>query len=757
MDDPSESFFSDVVVNAGAVNNSIAAHVAPSSGYDGWFASLFILAAMLLNAWAFIPSLQDEALYHSDFGFHLSILRTLDETVRSGGNPLDFWYDSSPFGFALFRSYQNLPYLVIYALYTLSLHTLSLDTWLRVTTLFLAVVFPLSIYWSSRKIGFAKFEAGAAALFATLVSENQNFGLGFQNYTFGTGGMVTQLWAVVALAPAMAYAVRYLRYGSGLPIALVWSFLCFGSHVVSAMILAIAVGTFALVNFSFDTYKITLTRALRYFLLLGALTSYQWLFVLLDGRYINKSIVEPPYKYASHGIKWVITQLIGSRLLDFNRLPSLTFLMVIGIVCGLADLILLKRYNKHFLSKVLTWLIVSFVLSLTFLAGWEIWGPLFKNTPVLRSLHMHRFIIAVNLFGVLLAAYGCGVVRALLPQRVAVLVLFTLGLYVLLHPAWVERVHRHQQAEGWRSTASTAFASDTALQSVIAKIKEFPRTYVHPGNHQTWADKLRLARMVPLHDIFIAQGIPTMGGMLFHAFSLAGDTMFNFSAQRSASYDLFGIGLLVAPEEEPVPNFLTLVLHAGKYKLYRYPATRLASITPTFNVSGSRDDEPGFMQRWVSSPMVEAHGYGVIDGRDPALTNIQFKEAVPTNLLPPAQQASTIEEGPWTHAGISAKVVTPTDTHLMFKTGYHPNWRAKVDGVSVPTKWVTPGFIAIPLPKGEHGVSFEYRGSYLKVLLFLCSLLSLTALTSPQLQNVLKTLISRHAVSSGTRVHHPDT
>ena len=697
--------------------------------YEHWFSYLFLLAGMSLNAWAFLPSLQNESLYHSDFGFHLSILRALDETVRSGGNPLDFWYDSSPFGFALFRSYQNLPYLVMYLLYTITFHAFTLDAWMRSTTLVLAVVFPLSVYWSARKIGFGKFEAGAAGLFACLVSEAQNFGLGFHNYTFGTGGMITQLWAVVALGPAMASSLAYIRNGSGLPVALAWSFICFGSHVVSAVILSISVATFALVNISVDSFRETARRTAIYFGVLAALTSYQWIFVFADGRYINKSIVEPPYKYASHGVKWVLMQLVRSCLLDFGRLPSLTFLLVVGVVCGSADLFILKRYKRLFLAKVLVWLFVSFLLSLTFLAGWEIWGPVFRNTPVLRSLHMHRFIIAVNFFGIFIAAYGCGVFRALLPQRTAVLVMFSLCFYGLLHPAWVERVRRHSQADGWRKTASAAFENDADLHSVIRTITQSPRTFVHPGNHQTWTDKIRLAKMVPLHDILIAQGIPTMGGMLFHAFSLAGDTMFNFSAKRKATYDLFGVGLVLAPAEEPLPNFLTPVLKAGKYTLYRSDAARLAWITPTFNVEGLRDAEPGFMQRWVNSNMVEANAFGVIDGRDPSLRTIQFNQPVPTNLIPPAisppPTPPLIVEGAWKSSGISAKVNNIQEGHLLFKTGYHPNWRVEVDGEVVPTKWVTPGFIAAVVPKGDHEVVFSYRGSYLKVVLFVMSLVGI--------------------------------
>jgi hypothetical protein len=60
--------------------------------------------------------------------------------------------------------------------------------------------------------------------------------------------MMTQLWAVVALGPALSFALQYIRNGAGFASALAWVFLCFGSHVISAFIIFFAVAAFAFVS-----------------------------------------------------------------------------------------------------------------------------------------------------------------------------------------------------------------------------------------------------------------------------------------------------------------------------------------------------------------------------------------------------------------------------------------------------------------------------------------------------------------------------
>jgi hypothetical protein len=303
-----------------------------------------------------------------------------------------------------------------------------------------------------------------------------------------------------------------------------------------------------------------------------------------------------------------------------------------------------------------------------------------------------------------------------------------LGTFCLLIPAIDERIETHRTSHNWRATASAAWNSDTNLQAVITLFLSKPRTYVHSGMHQTWANELRLGRMVPLHDIFIAQGIPTMGGMLFHAFCLAGDTMFNFSAVRKATYDLFGIGYVVAPTRLAVAPFLKDEQTFGGYRVLSSGATRLGVIDVGFNLSGKRSDEARFMQRWVSSQLVERNIFGGIETTIPNLPSISFGDAVPDYPATLPLHRWTITEGPWRQDGIVGEVVLERPAYVLFKTGYHPSWQATVDGTYTKPIWVTPGFLAVPVPAGKHAVTFTYYGSWLKVLLFVLSLICLSVL-----------------------------
>ena len=460
----------------------------------------------------------------------------------------------------------------------------------------------------------------------------------------------------------------------------------------------------------------------------AVVTSYQWIFIALDGRYINQSIVEQAYKYGSHGLRWVVEKASVGALLDANRFPSISILFLFGFFAAIGDSFAFSREKRTDAVIVLRWLVCVLLLSLSLLVGWNIWGPIFQNTPILRSLHMHRFIIAVNFFGVLLAAYGFRCLRSLLPARPAMQAFALLGTFCLLAPAINERIETHRTSHNWRATASAAWNSDTNLQAVITLFLSKPRTYVHSGMHQTWANELRLGRMVPLHDIFIAQGIPTMGGMLFHAFCLAGDTMFNFSAVRKATYDLFGIGYVVAPTRLAVAPFLKDEQTFGGYRVLSSGATRLGVIDVGFNLSGKRSDEARFMQRWVSSQLVERNIFGGIETTIPNLPSISFGDAVPDYPATLPLHRWTITEGPWRQDGIVGEVVLERPAYVLFKTGYHPSWQATVDGTYTKPIWVTPGFLAVPVPAGKHAVTFTYYGSWLKVLLFVLSLICLSVL-----------------------------
>jgi hypothetical protein len=203
---------------------------------ERWIGWGLVTLALIFTLAEFIPEIFYPEVHHSDSAFHLSVLRALDTSVQNGRNPRDFWYDSTPFGYALFRTYQYIPYLGMYAVYLLSFKLLSLAAVLQLTTVALASLIPLSIFWGARIMGLARLESSLAAVASVLISERDNFGFGLQNFTFGTIGKITQLWAMVFLAPAIAGCFCYLLQGSRLALALSGVFLTFGSHVVTSFV-----------------------------------------------------------------------------------------------------------------------------------------------------------------------------------------------------------------------------------------------------------------------------------------------------------------------------------------------------------------------------------------------------------------------------------------------------------------------------------------------------------------------------------------
>ena len=69
-----------------------------------------------------------------------------------------------------------------------------------------------------------------------------------------------------------------------------------------------------------------------------------------------------------------------------------------------------------------------------------------------------------------------------------------------------------------------------------------------------------------------------------------------------------------------------------------------------------------------------------------------------------------------------------TGATLVVKETYHPNWRASVDGQQVASFMVSPSYIGLTLPAGDHFVTLEYRATPLKTPLFGLGALVLLAL-----------------------------
>jgi hypothetical protein len=372
---------------------------------------------------------------------------------------------------------------------------------------------------------------------------------------------------------------------------------------------------------------------------------------------------------------------------------------------------------------------------LSLLVGWEVWGSVLRDTPVLRSLHLHRFIVGAHFFGIFLIGIGAGALIRILSLRTSLAVLSVYFMILMLRPAIAERMAMYENAHSWRKNAGVWLESGPQFEQALKLIDTLPRGWVYSGARQTWQDRIMQANYIPPHYFVLARGLNSLGGMLYHAFSLAGDTMFEFSPTRPALYELFGVGSVISPRDWVGPPILSKHGDFGPVSVWTRNPNRLVIGERSFSVCGDLKDAGGFMQRWTASDNIERRQFGqiLIGGcsAHPSASGLRnFTGPAPRKqelsgaaTLQPV--GSVTSEEPWLPWRIEGTVSMQQPGLIVGGTGFHPSWTAKIDGSEATPIWVTPGFLALEVPSGTHRVEFEYVGSRLKVLLFFMALTTL--------------------------------
>lgn len=647
---------------------------------------LLLIATIIFGCWGFAHELHFVDVQFSDVAFHLSVLKALDFAVKSGQNPLDFWYDTTPYGFALFRSYQYFPYLIIYGFYRLAAEQFSLATVLASSTFLLAsALLPLSVFYSLRLIGTRILECGIAATLAVLISDGSEYGMGLQNFTFGTVGIINQLWAIVFIFPAIAASFQYIWKGKNLGIALLFSFLTFGSHVVAAVILGVC-----LVAFSLGlalTEKSINKRPIIFLALFVITTAHQWYFILSDAAYINRSQLEPAWKYDGRGFEYLIDLFWKGDLFDCNRFPVVTLLLLITLPYLI---IFSKRIFSEPAGKFFVFAPFLIVLFFTLCAGRQLWGWIFNLLPVLQSLHVHRFAIGIHLFGILIISLGLGTfIRSFAHSRMRQLLCFFLIL-LILRPAAIERAEMFELNHQRQRDTATYIEKDQDLNKMLQALKKQPYGWTYVGSRNSWQNELLVAGYIPLDIMTTTRGIPTVGGILYHAFSLAGETLFDFDSNNPAHFKLFGIRNIVSPSAWQGTAGFNLVGRFGRYAIWSRESHMIFVADQRFSSNADFSAKTESARRFVQQ-------YLGPQGSNGQIISQEMKHA-------------------WR---FSAKAEMESSGTLVAATGYHPNWKAFVDGQPTVTRRVPPGLIGIDITEGQHSVEFVYQGSQIKLLLLL--------------------------------------
>ena len=689
-----------------------------------------LFAAVAFNLYALHPEVAIHVPSLNDNALHLQSIVRAVVAIASGQDPSDAWMSAaSSFGYPFFRYYQNLPYVLPAVIYLplalLTRGALTPTAWFDWLRYFLLAIFPLSIYWSMRRVGFERLPSALAALLASLVSTNGLIGLEYGSYVFRGGGVYTQIWGMLLLPPALAFGWNYLRNGQGW----FWSVVLVSATVLSHLIFAYMTAGSLLVLALFALPGVPLGKRLGRLLAIGLpaglVTSYFLVPIFLEGVYRNHSVFEPQWHLDSFGAPWVLNALVRGDLFDFGRLPALTLLAAIGFAACLWR----WREPRYRLPVLL------FVLWLLLFFGRPTWGALLDILPLTRELTYHRLITGVHLGGIMLAGIGLA-----LPWTWAwsyrdgrLLLAPAILSVLLLAPVYQERLaFMGQDAALMVSTRSALNAQGAELQHMLETIQALPPGRVYAGLPGTWGKDF-LYGSVPMYDVLYADGLDMLG-YPFPAWSLNSDLAWGFADGRVEQYNLFNVRYVVVPAGWKVPAFYRPLGDFGRQQLYAVETSGYFDLVDsTYAFYGKPAEFYPAALLWLNSDLPRqklnpgvllgntsgAGDYAWLSPLTQAATVVP-ETTVPLNPVRGRVTAETIGTNSY-----AADVNVESGGLLMLKVTYHPNWHAVVDGVEKPTVMLMPSFLGVRLPPGTHHVLFEYRPPAYRYLLMLLGLLTL--------------------------------
>lgn len=634
---------------------------------------------------------------------------------------IDHWVPNWAQGYNLPYYYSHVPQIFVVALWRLT----------RIGTLFqfyhwviylLLCFFPISLFVALRIIGVSWLSAGFGALIASHLSTDGLYGLDPASFLWRGYGLSSQLFAMIWLPLALAYAYR----GRVLPTILFLAATTAGH---------LGIGIIAFMSVAVVGIKHVKKLPLIYGGV-GLLLGYWILPILLGGNYHNTSVWDPIWKFDSYGYAEVLKNLFNGDLFDFGRLPILTLFVFVG-------LFRLQPFSLLFIF----WLLMYF--------GRATWGSLIDLIPGMSDFHLSRFIVGVHIAGLFLIPIGFEWILS----KTKLILCVSLVPFVLfvVYPQTLRYATHNDFLINRANTDFTKISADTnsLLLTVNSLLLKHPgRVYFGRGGN--WGKNFKVAE-TPYYLYGSTFGIPTIL-WLPQTWSPNSDTEQFFSDDKLADYTLYNVRYVVTPLNLPkdqIRDFWAPLATGKTWRLYSVdvPGYITTGIRPAI-VSSAKENFTNLIHLWITSDypqqnlypqltfspvlsqlprfsMLDEVTYRVPDG---SLHNL-FAE-VP-RYLPPTSLSS--QSSPSTPTLLSqssdsdmvfrATVEVPkncTECLVILKQTFHPSWRATVDGKSVDTMTVFPFYTAVNVNSpGKHDVVFSYEPSGIKKALLLVSFVSL--------------------------------
>lgn len=699
---------------------------APDATPSYWW-WLMVLVPVLFNAIALAPELATGVPSKNDSALHLLLIHAASDAVRAGNNPIDFWIPQLELGFPQFVYYQHLPHLAVVALHRLLLGTVDLETVFHAVRYLLLVIFPITVAWSMRHMGFSTVAAGFGAAASSLVSGNGRYGFEYNSFIWRGIGLYTQIWGMHLSFLTLACVSRTIKDGRGyVRSAALFAALSL-SHLVYAYMMVVTTGLVVLVATatpwtSRNAWRAMVPRAARLAVIGGlavVFASYMLLpFVQSSHAYLSSL---PGLPTTFRPIARVVASIVQGRLLDYERFPILTLLTGVGIVAAV-----MRRGPLRVLALagLTTWLTLYLGRSFTQSIG----GAL----PAHSGFVSYRFVGSVELFAILLIGIGAeGLWDALrntriLPSRIQV-TLGALLLSVLLIPAFVERAGFYAGNRQIINETRVALAADVDLQAVLSLLQRDSASArysgrVYAGPRSGWGGKLMVGPSLRVFDVVNAHRIPSVANP-FQGLALNSGLLYSFRDGDIGLFDAFDVRTVITPTVATVPPFYQLALRTNRYSVWHVPSTGIAhyvAITGRRAASSQRELYIGASD-WFVSAAPGAHQATRWDYPARRTSDTTFK---PISRC--ADGGHTLEEHVESQR-ITLVMECASAGVIALKMSYHPNWRVRVDDRVVQTYMVSPSFIGFEVPAGRHRIEARYVPTPSKLPLLLLGFIALAA------------------------------
>jgi hypothetical protein len=689
---------------------------------------LLVALPILLNAIALFPEVQNSAPSDNDQIFHYLFIERANQALAAGDNPFDHWLPELEAGFPQFFYYQNLPHLSVVALHHLLFERVSLLTLLNLVRYLLMVLFPLTVYWSMRRMEFSTVAAAVGAAFSSTLSSRLEYGFDYHSYIWSGYGMFPQLCSMHLMFIGTAFLRTVLERGKGYAGAIITSAAIVLSDLLYGYIFAIS----ALILWILSALKqVTIARGLpdasrrigrlaaRFAIVaFGAfpIAAYQAVPFFRRIQYINREGAGG-LQHSGIGISGFLSYFFSGHLFDYHRLPVVTILVALGIGYGLVT----RRDD----AKLALGLFFSFLI-LTF--GRTDLKVIFAVLPLANLVPFQRLIAGGDFGAILLAGLGGELIwngwarnfprtRNLVPVAV---------LSALCAIALAERWTFYAPTQEQMRASADALQNDTDLAQVFSTLRAAPPGRIYAGTRGNWGQWMTVGG-INLYDLLPVEMFTTV--MPWQSLSLNSPYLWRLNTPSEELCRLFNIRYVVAPPTVRVPKSYQKLLSTFQYVLYQIDTGGYLQLGRISKVLPMPSDSALFAANsdWIASQEPAHADFIAFQSKAHRFAGGQAL-AVSTGSLPTdPSQLGTISNESLTPDSFSAQVVANSAALLVIKTTYHPNWHVTVDGREQRAFMVSPSFIGTMITPGRHQISAYYKSSRLKKELLILSCLTLLA------------------------------